>query len=93
VHYGGRVTDVYDQRCMQCLLEKFLPSSGKETDYTFDETGKYFAPDVGTKAESLEYIQALPLTESPSIFGTRDRTVIFPHPILVYMENSYRDRK
>ena len=71
VHYGGRVTDIFDQRCMQCLLEKFLHRD-VDAEHTFDDAGLYFVPEVKTKEESLAYIRALPLIDNPSIFGLHD---------------------
>ena len=39
VHYGGRVTDAQDQRCMQNLLARFLDPMNMEEGKSFDANG------------------------------------------------------
>lgn len=73
VNYGGRVTDPWDQRCVQSLLAKFLKSGRSQIDIPFDEEGVYGCPDTcESQQECITYIQSLPIATDPSVFGLHE---------------------
>ncbi len=44
-NYGGRVTDGWDRRTLNTILEKYYcPPLVEDEDYKFDESGLYYAP-------------------------------------------------
>ena len=70
VNYGGRVTDSWDQRCVQSLLAKFLRVGRSKLDISFDDDGAYFVPETcDSQSACIEYIQSLPIATDPSVFG------------------------
>lgn len=82
-NYGGRVTDDWDRRCLNTILNKFYNPLLIEhrSQYHFDPSGVYFAPDVKDYEEFMTYTRNLPLITSPEVFGlhanaeiTKDQT-------------------
>jgi dynein heavy chain len=75
VHYGGRVTDKWDQRCVQCLLKRFLDRGtaiGK-LEVPFDDEGVYYAPSSEfTQKECIEFIQKFPMSGDPTVSGLHE---------------------
>ncbi len=70
INYGGRVTDDWDRVLLLSLLTRFYSDDLlDEDDYKFSESGIYFAPKHTTREEILSYIDNLPLTEEPEVFG------------------------
>lgn len=73
IHYGGRVTDDWDRRCLMCVLGKYYTEQILEDGYLFDETGDYFAPDdaemEGGIANVRRYVESLPLQDGVGLFG------------------------
>jgi dynein heavy chain len=71
--YGGRVTDDYDRRVVNVYLEEYLG------DFLFDSFQPFFfykgpnirykIPPVGTREDYINYIEDLPLTNSPDVLG------------------------
>jgi dynein heavy chain len=73
VYYGGRVTDPWDQRCVQSLLAKFLKSGRSQIDIPFDEEGRYGCPELcESQPECIKYIMSLPIATDPSVFGLHE---------------------
>lgn len=69
-NYGGRVTDDWDRRTLKSLLEKFYcPDIIENENYKFDESGMYYAPPNGDYDSYLNFINNLPLIQSPNVFG------------------------
>ncbi|GIQ83153.1 dynein heavy chain, partial [Kipferlia bialata] len=70
IAYGGRVTDDWDQRCVVSVLDKFYTEDILSEGYAFDTTGLY-KPPAGTASlpDVLQYVQSLPLAESPLVYG------------------------
>lgn len=73
IHYGGRVTDDWDRRCLMCILDKYYRPDILEDGYLFDESGSYYAPDLshmeGGLASVREYVEGLPLEDGVGLFG------------------------
>ncbi|KAM5165262.1 dynein axonemal heavy chain 14 [Mantella aurantiaca] len=70
VVYGGRVTDLWDRRCLLSILDTFYNPAVLQDGYSFSKDKVYgmIADDV-TLRECREYIGSLPDTDSPQIFG------------------------
>ena len=70
VTYGGRVTDSWDQRLLNCVMSKFIGDKTLASDYTFSSDGVYRAPGNATSlTEAAQYVMNLPLEDSPDVFG------------------------
>ena len=77
VNYGGRVTDYMDQRCVSAILTTYFCNEVVENDnYRYTEDGKYFAPPSGTLIDCRNFIDMLPLLDSPETFGLHRNAAI-----------------
>ncbi|XP_054978204.1 dynein axonemal heavy chain 6 [Sorex araneus] len=72
ITYGGRVTDTWDQRCLRTVLKKFFSPETLQENYTYSESGIYFAPMADSLQEFKDYIENLPLIDDPEIFGMHE---------------------
>lgn len=70
--YGGRVTDDYDRRVLQCYLNEYMG------DFIFDDTNKfsfsqagfdYAMPQAGPLDVYKDAVEELPLLNPPGVFG------------------------
>ncbi|KAJ1569988.1 Dynein heavy chain 10, axonemal, partial [Nowakowskiella sp. JEL0078] len=87
--YGGRVTDDYDRRVLMTYLDEYLG------DFLFDTFQPFFfftspfveykIPPFGNRDSYIQYIESLPLTNAPDVFG------LHPDAELGYLTNSVRD--
>jgi dynein heavy chain len=68
-NYGGRVTDDWDRRCLMAMLAVFYTPTILEDGYKFSPSGEYYAPPFGDHSSYVEYIRALPLIQTPEVFG------------------------
>ena len=68
-NYGGRVTDDHDRRVLVAYIEQFYCEEALEDNYAFSESGTYFIPPQGPVESVIEYIESLPLTPNPEVFG------------------------
>jgi dynein heavy chain len=75
-NYGGRVTDDKDRRCMMNVLSDFYCASILDETYKFSPSGRYYAPEPGSLSALREYVDALPFTEGPEVFGLHDNANI-----------------
>lgn len=76
-NYGGRVTDDWDRRCLNTILNKFYCNELVDSDiYYFDPSKLYYVPDVKDYEAFLSYIKGLPLITNPSAFGMNDNADI-----------------
>lgn len=76
-NYGGRVTDVWDMRCLTTILADFYnPAIIAEPKYKFSTSGVYYAPQKGTYEDYVEFIKELPPTQLPEVFGMHDNVDI-----------------
>ncbi|CAG9781942.1 unnamed protein product [Diatraea saccharalis] len=76
ITYGGRVTDMWDQRCLTTILKKFFSPPTLEEGYAYSSSGKYYCPRVEKLELVREYIDTLPVIESPEVFGMHENANI-----------------
>ena len=70
INYGGRVTDDLDRRCLMSILKKYYLEMVLDDGYTFTPSGTYYAPSGEGDLQSFrDYINDLPVTEAPEVFG------------------------
>ena len=70
INYGGRVTDDWDRRCLLNTLLVYYQSSALEDGYHYDEgEGVYFCPPFGNAQSYRDYIETLPIFDTPTVFG------------------------
>jgi len=50
-------------------IEQFYCEEALEDNYAFSESGTYFIPPLGPVESVIEYIESLPLTPNPEVFG------------------------
>ncbi|CAL8304972.1 unnamed protein product [Merluccius merluccius] len=83
VQYGGRVTDDYDKRLLNCFARVWF------SDEIFEPTFCYYTgykiPVCNTVAEYIEYIQSLPAVDTPQVFG------LHPNADITYQTNTSAD--
>ncbi|XP_073398257.1 dynein axonemal heavy chain 6 [Dendrobates tinctorius] len=72
ITYGGRVTDAWDQRCLRTILRRFFSPETLEDNYVYSNSGIYFSPDADSLQYYKDYIENLPLTDDPEIFGMHE---------------------
>ena len=69
INYGGRVTDDLDRRCLVTTLKSFCSMHTIADDYKFSPSGLYFCPLDGDIEVYRDYIDSLPLSADPEVFG------------------------
>ena len=69
VVYGGRVTDDWDRRCMNALLDKFLCKNALKDNIFFDSDNLYPTIPLCKYEQVFATISTFPTEDSPSIFG------------------------
>ncbi|KAJ3091389.1 Dynein heavy chain 10, axonemal [Quaeritorhiza haematococci] len=87
--YGGRVTDDYDRRVLMTYLDEYLG------DFLFDTFQPFFffaspqvqykVPPVGGRQDYINYIESLPLTNAPDVFG------LHPDAEIGYLTTAVKD--
>ncbi|XP_063980239.1 dynein axonemal heavy chain 7-like [Diachasmimorpha longicaudata] len=76
-NYGGRVTDEWDRRTLNTILEVFYCEEAVEDrSYRFDSSGQYYIPWVSEHSAFLDYVRELPMITGPSVFGMNDNADI-----------------
>jgi dynein heavy chain len=71
-NYGGRVTDDRDRRCLLSLLSTFYTIDIMDDGYKFSPSGAYVVPPKSSYAGYVQYIQQLPQTQHPEVFGIHE---------------------
>ncbi|XP_060709267.1 dynein axonemal heavy chain 8-like [Hemiscyllium ocellatum] len=80
VQYGGRVTDDYDKRLLNCFCKVWF--SEKTFDPKFNFYTNYIIPICASVESYLEYIQTLPAVDTPQVFG------LHPNADITYQSNT-----
>merc|ERR1711988_8127 len=76
VNYGGRVTDAWDQRTVSVIYKRFCVAELLDDDHRFDSQGLYFCPSEGKMNHYKDYIDGMPMSENPEIFGLHQNAEI-----------------
>ncbi|ORY38879.1 hypothetical protein BCR33DRAFT_853838 [Rhizoclosmatium globosum] len=76
ITFGGRVTDDWDRRTVRSILAKYYTPNIIQDSYKFSPSGIYFAPPDGDLNSFKNYIDSMPFTEEPSIFGMHENANI-----------------
>lgn len=70
INYGGRVTDDLDRRCIRVILRQYYtPALVESEGYKFSRSGIYYSPDVPDVGGVMDYVNALPTSDDPEVFG------------------------
>jgi len=87
VNYGGRVTDYMDQRTVAAVLGTYICADAvQDHDYRYTADGLYYAPPDEDMTGIREYIDKLPLSDKPEVFGLhRNAAVAFDNSETKYL--------
>lgn len=73
VMYGGRVIDDFDRRVVRTYMEEylgdFLLDRFQPFSFYHDQATRYVIPPDAERDDYIEYIEQLPLANSPRVFG------------------------
>lgn len=73
VMYGGRVIDSYDRRVSYTYMDEyfgdFLFDEFQPFHFYKDDTVDYVIPPEGNRDNYLQFIEELPLVNTPEVFG------------------------
>ena len=75
-NYGGRVTDDKDRRLLANLLDDFYCEDIQIEGRPFSSSGSYHMPQVGDLQLYRMFIEGLPLSEGPEVFGLHENANI-----------------
>ena len=75
-NYGGRCTDGQDRRLLVSLVEKYYAADLFSEDFKLTEDGIYKVPDHMEFDQYVKYIEALPSTQKPEVFGIHENGLI-----------------
>ncbi|KAI8420259.1 hypothetical protein MSG28_008800 [Choristoneura fumiferana] len=89
VMYGGRVIDDYDRRVVGTYMEEymgeFLFDKFQPFHFYHDSVFDYVIPPDGERDEYIEFIDLLPLANSPEVFG------LHPNAEIGYFSQAVRE--
>ncbi|CAH2034307.1 unnamed protein product, partial [Iphiclides podalirius] len=69
ITYGGRVTDMWDQRCLAAALRRVVSRAALSAEHAYSPCGRYRSPRAPLLADAHRYVDALPDNEPPELFG------------------------
>ncbi|KAL7754338.1 hypothetical protein RI367_000319 [Sorochytrium milnesiophthora] len=69
IAFGGRVTDEWDRRTLNTLLNKYYTPRIMDDSYRFSTSNAYYAPPDGDLVSFRTFIDHLPFDEEPAVFG------------------------
>ena len=70
IHYGGRVTDDWDQRLLNVYVKKFFcPDLLTTPNYQLSTNTAYYVPDPTTLADFMQFVNKMPTADPPDAFG------------------------
>lgn len=73
VMYGGRAIDDFDRRVLKTYMDEYMGDFIFDTFQPFhfyhNELVDYIIPPDGTRDSYLDYIEELPLSNTPEVFG------------------------
>ncbi|XP_050530853.1 dynein axonemal heavy chain 6 [Daktulosphaira vitifoliae] len=75
ITYGGRVTDIWDQRTLKNVLHTYFGPHIMDQNYKYSKSGIYYCPESPNCTTIEEYklfIDQLPVIEGPEVFGMHD---------------------
>lgn len=87
IAYGGRVTDTWDRRTIAAILDCYLTPKILDSSYQFSESGIYKAPSEQDVGEVKRYIESLPFTEKPEVFGMHNNADVTYTYVLMQFSN------
>ena len=80
VMYGGRAIDDFDRRVLSTYMDEYMGDFIFDTFQPFhfyqDDDVDYCIPADGTRDQYLEYIEELPLVNTPQVFGLHSNAEI-----------------
>ena len=75
-NYGGRVTDDKDNRLLVAILKDFFCPQMLEEDHNITPSGTYKMPPDSNYQGYLNFLETLPLTTKPEVFGMHQNASI-----------------
>jgi dynein heavy chain len=75
INYGGRVTDDLDRICLMSILRKLIGEHIEEKA-KLSQSGIYYIPAEGLASDYIRYIESLPNSEDPEVFGMHENASI-----------------
>ncbi|XP_035829687.1 dynein heavy chain 10, axonemal isoform X2 [Aplysia californica] len=89
VMYGGRAIDDFDRRILRTYMDEYMGDFIFDTFQPFhfyhDEFVDYFIPEDGPRDVYVDYIESLPLANTPEVFG------LHPNAEIGYYTQAARD--
>ena len=70
------MTDAWDQRCLRTILKTFFSPHTLDEGYKYSPSGIYYAPEADTIQAYRDYIEKLPFSDEPEIFGMHENANI-----------------
>ena len=69
INYGGRVTDDWDRILLLNILKKYYTEDIMEENHKLSTSGIYLVPENLGIMDIQAYIESMPQTEEPEVFG------------------------
>lgn len=89
VMYGGRAIDDFDRRILNTYMDEYMGDFLFDTFQPFhfyrNNDVSYHIPDDGPKSQYQDYIETLPLANTPEVFG------LHPNAEIGYYTNAAKD--